>query len=288
MSGGTLSVVNEEQMLADPECEADFDKAYNKLVKKFYQEQGPNLLIPEEDLYKADQRGLDIGEVQKKIQEDQRRKDEKIRMLKQIQEEKELKGCTFAPQMLTKKKNQGEKRDLNKFLEDQQKYLELKQKKQLERKEKALQSEQSVMAPVPMVNEKSKKLLEKKLKKQEEPQRQSNSVTRPDNAASRVKKPLEARKRLASPQPTESFKPSISKKSQQMAEKQRAGQKIEDHLLLEGKRLKEKMAKKEQDLKQHQNAKVTNSTSEKYIIAKFNREFDLVLAEMFEDEKEEA
>jgi hypothetical protein len=45
--------VNEEQC-HDPEREADFDKAYNKLVKKFYQEQGPNLLIPEEDLHKAE------------------------------------------------------------------------------------------------------------------------------------------------------------------------------------------------------------------------------------------
>lgn len=51
-----------------------------------------------------------------------------------MQEEKELEGCTFAPQMLTKKKNNaGDKRDLNKFLEDQKKYLEMKQKKQQER-----------------------------------------------------------------------------------------------------------------------------------------------------------
>lgn len=35
-----------------------------------------------------------------------------------MREEKELEGCTFAPQMATKKKNT-EKRDLNKFLEDQ-------------------------------------------------------------------------------------------------------------------------------------------------------------------------
>ncbi len=33
------------------------------------------------------------------------RKEEKIRVMKQMQEEKELEGCTFAPQMLTKKKN---------------------------------------------------------------------------------------------------------------------------------------------------------------------------------------
>ncbi len=66
-----------------------------------------------------------------------------------------------------------------------------------------------------------------------------------------------------------------------MVESKRAGQKIEDHLLLEGKKLKEKMAKKEQDQKTSIANKVTNSTSEKYIIAKFNREFDLVISEMF-------
>ncbi len=55
-TGAALSIVNEEQAFGhhDPEREADFDKAYNKLVKKFYQEQGPNLLIPEEDLHKLD------------------------------------------------------------------------------------------------------------------------------------------------------------------------------------------------------------------------------------------
>ena len=108
------------QPLADPEREQDFGKAYNKLVKKFYHEQGPNLLIPEEDLHKAEQKGLDIREVQRRIVEDAQRKEEKIRIMKQMQEEKELEGCTFAPVMKTKKKNAngGEKRDLNKFLED--------------------------------------------------------------------------------------------------------------------------------------------------------------------------
>lgn len=75
-------------------------------------------MIPEEDLYKAEQRGVNIAEVQRRIEEDARKKEEKIRAMKQIQEEKELEGCTFAPQIVTKKKNQGEKRDLNKFLED--------------------------------------------------------------------------------------------------------------------------------------------------------------------------
>ncbi len=37
--------------------------------------------------------------------------------MKEIKEQKELEGCTFAPQMLAKKKNP-EKRDINKFLDD--------------------------------------------------------------------------------------------------------------------------------------------------------------------------
>lgn len=56
--------MNEEGMGShDPEREADFDKAYNKLVKKFYQEQGPNMLIPEDDLHRADNRGFNVDEV---------------------------------------------------------------------------------------------------------------------------------------------------------------------------------------------------------------------------------
>ena len=47
------------------------------------------------------------------------------------------------------------------------------------------------------------------------------------------------KKRHASPQPNETFKPIISKKSQQMMEN-RAGKKIEDHLLEAGQRSRAK------------------------------------------------
>lgn len=42
--------------------------------------------------------------------------------MKQYQEEKEMEGCTFAPERVTKKKERGEKRDINKFLEDQKRF----------------------------------------------------------------------------------------------------------------------------------------------------------------------
>lgn len=35
-----------------------------------------------------------------------------------MQAEKELEGCTFAPERITKNKKNEEKRDLSKFLED--------------------------------------------------------------------------------------------------------------------------------------------------------------------------
>jgi len=47
-----------------------------------------------------------------------RKKDEKMKMMKEIQEQKALEGCTFAPERITKKKQPEEKRDLNTFLED--------------------------------------------------------------------------------------------------------------------------------------------------------------------------
>jgi Fe2+ transport system protein B len=51
--------------------------------------------------------------------------------------------------------------------------------------------------------------------------------------------------------------------------------------LLEGKKLKEKLAKREQDEKSKQVSKITNTNSEKYIAKKFIKEFDRITQEMF-------
>jgi len=87
------------------------------------------MLIPDEDLNKVEVTRVDILELQKKIQEANDRKEDKIRMMKVEKEEKELEGCTFAPVMYTKKNKKvtEEKRDLSKFLEDQKKYEEARQ-----------------------------------------------------------------------------------------------------------------------------------------------------------------
>ena len=46
-------------------------------------------------------------------------------------------------------------------------------------------------------------------------------------------------------------------------------------------KLKEKQARIDEDSKKTQVTKVTNHTSEKYIVQKFNREFNLIIQEMF-------
>lgn len=182
------------------------------------------MLIPDEDLHRVDAAKVDIDEVQRKIQEAARKKEEKIQKMKQMQEEKELEGCTFAPQLVNKKNKKTvaeDKRDLSKFLEDQKKYEELKLQKQNERKEKFLQSEVSTINMAPMINEKSKKILEKKKKMQEEGKAEeesepksklasATSMTREEANKSKQSRPQTAaamKKRMASPQPNETFKP---------------------------------------------------------------------------------
>lgn len=53
------------------------------------------MLIPDEDLHRVEANKVDINEVQRKIKEAQRMKEEKLKVMKAIQEEKELDGCTF-------------------------------------------------------------------------------------------------------------------------------------------------------------------------------------------------
>lgn len=90
-------------------------------------------------------------------------------------------------------------------------------------------------------------------------------------------------KRVGSPVNTETFKPQISKKSQQMLAN-RNGKKIEDHLIEQGERLKAKQLEREQKEKNKNQTKVTNQTSEKYLTQKFNREFHQVIMNLFSED----
>lgn len=51
---------------------------------------------------------------------------------------------------------------------------------------------------------------------------------------------------------------------------------------MEGKKLKEKLAKLEEETKHNKNSKITNNVSEKYIAKKFLKEFERIVHEMFD------
>ncbi len=51
---------------------------------------------------------------------------------------------------------------------------------------------------------------------------------------------------------------------------------------MEGKKLKEKLAKLEEETKLNKNTKITNNNSEKYIAKKFYKELERIVHEMFD------
>lgn len=53
---------------------------------------------------------------------------------------------------------------------------------------------------------------------------------------------------------------------------------------MQGKKIQEKQAKRVHDERNKQQQKVTNTQSEKYIIAKFNREFEHLIQELFSND----
>lgn len=109
------SIIEEQNSNFDPERQVDFGKAYKELVKKFYyqQDQGANILIPEEDLmrveeeeYNANRPGFDAEDMKRRIEEQKRAKEDKLEYMRREQEAKEMEGCTFAPQLIRKGQKQ--------------------------------------------------------------------------------------------------------------------------------------------------------------------------------------
>lgn len=77
------------------------------------------MLIPEEDYERVNDNRVNVKEMQKKIESDMQRKEQKLQAMREQKAIKETEGCTFAPQLMTKKKKvEQPKRDLNKFLDD--------------------------------------------------------------------------------------------------------------------------------------------------------------------------
>lgn len=66
-------------------------------------------MIPEEDLLiheymEQNKIKIDINKQQRKIEEAQRRKEDKIRIAQAQQQQREMEECSFAPQLVSRKK----------------------------------------------------------------------------------------------------------------------------------------------------------------------------------------
>lgn len=61
--------------------------------------------------------------------------------MKEEKAQKEVEECIFTPQLLTKKRNEpSERRNIDKFLEDQKRFEEMKRAKLVERQEEHVKS----------------------------------------------------------------------------------------------------------------------------------------------------
>ena len=86
--------------------------------------------VEEEEHYsnQVASKGFDPNEVKRRIEEQKKKKEERMEQLRKEKELKELEGCTFAPKIAKKVGKQGgnqeevqtnaQPRDLNTFLED--------------------------------------------------------------------------------------------------------------------------------------------------------------------------
>ncbi len=96
----------------------------------------------------------------------------KIMQMKEEKSLKEVEECVFTPQILTRRQGESvQRRNLEKFLEDQKKFEEMKNQKIVERREEQHVSSLSQTLRGPYVNSKSRKILEEKAKRDESIQR---------------------------------------------------------------------------------------------------------------------
>jgi len=148
---------------SNPENEADFKKAYAKLINKMTNEpnDAPQMLVTENDLKKVEdekQKAENLRKFQERIAEHNEKLKKKKDAIKEELEEKAMKECSFAPKTTRK----GEKRKLEDFLKDQKKYLDKKQENIAKMQKDSQEKEEQSIASLPRINEKSKVLTENK------------------------------------------------------------------------------------------------------------------------------
>ncbi|CDW71596.1 UNKNOWN [Stylonychia lemnae] len=279
----------------DPENEQDFRKAYQRLVEKLGKEEGAHLLIPQDDLKKMQQsQKLRVEDIQQKVIQFEDKKRQKIHLLKEEKESKEIEECIFTPQIMTRKRNEApQPRNLDQFLQDQKRFEELKKQKQQERLEENAKSQMSQTIKSTYVNEKSKRMLEQRQIRQtsqqrEEPQQFMDSARQQINHRNKENGSItrfgstgfgNKLNSSASKANEYSFQPSITKKSQNM----QRDRPVQDVLYEEAFRRKAKLQQKEKEIyKQHE--KQVNKESQKLVIQKFQREFQQALNDLFQTE----
>mmetsp|Transcript_12309 Transcript_12309/g.19094 ORF Transcript_12309/g.19094 Transcript_12309/m.19094 type:complete len:225 (+) Transcript_12309:700-1374(+) len=167
-----------------------FDKAYDKLIKKYYHAEGGNLLIPQDDMamhqYNMQNKvQFDADEQQRKIREMTRKKEEKIRQAQIDKEIKEMEECSFAPKIKRLKKKTGQSimvdklegsmeptqtyeeddeeedvRDINQFVADQNRFLQMKKAREEERKTLQMEEELKMKEKATKMNKRSLQILQ--------------------------------------------------------------------------------------------------------------------------------
>ena len=152
-------VVVEEQE-TDPEIQRDFKSAYDKLVERVHMEQGNDLLLNPDEYMEAMKKKEMRKQLQErtdgKVKEFHENKRRKMELIKQENDKKEMEGCTFAPQLVSKPIIQ--RRNFDEFLEDQRKHEENKALKRNIILEHESQIEMGAIYH-PEINESSRRML---------------------------------------------------------------------------------------------------------------------------------
>ena len=247
----------------NPENEADFKKAYSKLISKIASSQGkeePQLLVTENDIKKIEeekQKAENAKGFQDRVQNHTEKIKKKRDLVKEELEEKEMRECTFAPKTLRKT----EKRRLEDFLKDQQRHLEKKQENINKLVKDNQEKEELSIASLPKINEHSRIMTEVK-------KEQSS-------------KPVHERLFAKSKKPITSNEDEQTKPEEKKATRKKDGVPRQFTLYEEAKKRQDKWLEKQKTEAEGLKAKPLKEYSrDPYVQQKFVKEFNAVLNEI--------
>ena len=171
----------------------------------------------------------------------------------------ETDGCTFAPELVTQK--YGEQRNLAQFLDDQSRFLEAKNKKNADMKDQASKDDVSTMHPA--IDETSKRIVEQN----------------PERAAKPTYERLYELNRTQQDKNAQSQMNETSKANQTMTKERR--EQLDTTLYEDADRRKKDQDKKRKVFDKERatpaEAKYVNKRMDKYVLSRFNREFEEAL-----------